>query len=60
MRIFFLRRTVLAAINAGIDLDLDNGCRFETEAVASTFTTADKVEGMTVFLEKRAAAFKGE
>ena len=49
-----------AAINAGIDMDLENGCRFENEAFALTFATADKVEGMKAFLEKRAANFKGE
>ena len=49
-----------AAINTGIDLDLENGCRFENEAFALTFATADKVEGMKAFLEKRAANFKGE
>lgn len=49
-----------AAINAGIDMDLDNGCRFENEAFALTFATEDKVEGMTAFLEKRMAAFKGK
>lgn len=48
------------AINAGIDMDLENGCRFENAAFALTFATADKVEGMTAFLEKRAAHFKGE
>jgi len=49
-----------AAINAGIDMDLENGCRFENEVFALTFATADKVEGMKAFLEKRAANFKGE
>jgi enoyl-CoA hydratase len=48
-----------AAINAGIDMDLDNGCRYETEAFALTFTTEDKAEGMAAFLEKREAKFKG-
>jgi enoyl-CoA hydratase len=47
------------AINAGIDMDLDNACRFENEAFALTFATEDKVEGMTAFLEKRTAQFKG-
>ncbi|MBI3302923.1 MAG: enoyl-CoA hydratase/isomerase family protein [Deltaproteobacteria bacterium] len=53
-------RQAKVAINAGIDLDLENGCRFENEAFALTFATVDKVEGMTAFLEKRAANFKGE
>ncbi len=48
------------AINAGIDMDLDNGSRFENEAFALTFATADKVEGMTAFLEKREAKFTGK
>lgn len=48
------------AINAGIDMDLDNGSRFENEAFALTFATEDKVEGMKAFLEKRAAQFKGK
>jgi enoyl-CoA hydratase len=48
------------AINAGIDMDLDNGCRFENEAFALTFSTDDKKEGMTAFLEKRPARFTGK
>ncbi len=48
-----------AAINAGIEMDLDSGLRFETEAVALAFSTADKQEGMTAFLEKRAPKFSG-
>jgi enoyl-CoA hydratase len=53
-------RQAKAAINAGIDMDLDNACRFENEAFTLTFATADKVEGMKAFLEKRPANFKGE
>jgi len=49
-----------AAINAGIDVDLDNGLRFETEAVGLAFSTADKKEGMTAFLEKREPQFQGK
>jgi enoyl-CoA hydratase len=49
-----------AAINAGIDMDLNNGCRYENEAFAMTFATEDKVEGMKAFLEKRAAKFTGK
>lgn len=49
-----------AAINAGIDVDLDSGLRFETEAVGLAFSTQDKKEGMTAFLEKREPRFRGE
>jgi enoyl-CoA hydratase len=52
-------RQAKAAINAGIDMDLPNGCRFENEAFAVTFATEDKAEGMQAFLEKRTAQFKG-
>jgi enoyl-CoA hydratase len=40
-------------------MDLPNGCRFENEAFAVTFSTEDKKEGMKAFLEKRPAQFKG-
>ena len=48
-----------AAINAGADMDLDNGCRYEAEAFSLTFATEDGAEGMSAFLEKREARFKG-
>ena len=48
------------AINAGMDMDLENGCRFENEAFALSFATEDKKEGMTAFLEKRQASFTGK
>lgn len=49
-----------AAINAGIEADLDTGCRYEAESFAVTFATADRAEGMRAFLEKRVAAFQGK
>jgi enoyl-CoA hydratase len=52
-------RQAKVALNAGIEMDLDNGLRFETEAVALAFSTEDKKEGMTAFIEKREPAFKG-
>ncbi len=48
-----------AAINIAADVDLDSGCRYEAEAFAVAFATADRVEGMRAFLEKRPALFKG-
>jgi enoyl-CoA hydratase len=49
-----------AAINAGADLDLANACRYESEAFAVCFGTADRAEGMRAFLEKRPAVMKGK
>ena len=53
-------RQAKAAINSGIDMDIANGSRFEAEAFAMTFATEDKKEGMSAFLEKRAAKFTGK
>jgi enoyl-CoA hydratase len=48
------------AINLGLDIDLATGVAYEAEAYTTCFATEDRVEGMSAFLEKRAAAFKGE
>jgi enoyl-CoA hydratase len=48
------RATAVAA-----DADLETGCRYEAEAFAVTFATEDRVEGLTAFLNKRAAVWKG-
>ena len=42
-------------INAGLDMDLANGLKLEADAFALSFSTHDKKEGMTAFLEKRPA-----
>ena len=42
-------------INAGMDMDLNNGLRMEADGFGFTFSTHDKQEGMTAFLEKRPA-----
>jgi enoyl-CoA hydratase len=53
-------RTAKMAMNRGLDLDLSNACALEANAFAVGFSTADRVEGMTAFLEKRKAAFTGK
>ena len=44
-----------SVINAGQDMDLANGLRLEADAFGLAFSTHDKQEGMTAFLEKRPA-----
>ena len=41
------------AINTGSDIDLDSGLKLEANLFGLSFSTADKMEGMTAFLEKR-------
>ena len=53
-------RTAKMAMNRGLDLDLSNACALEAGAFAVGFSTTDRAEGMTAFLEKRKAAFTGK
>jgi enoyl-CoA hydratase len=53
-------RACKQAVRRGLDMDLANACALETSLFALTFGSADRFEGMTAFLEKRAAQFKGE
>ncbi|ACM21487.1 enoyl-CoA hydratase/isomerase [Geotalea daltonii FRC-32] len=46
-------------IGAGADVDLRNACMMERDAFAICFATEDQKEGMTAFIEKRPAQFKG-
>lgn len=41
------------AINTGLDTDLDSGLKLESNIFGLAFSTKDKKEGMTAFLEKR-------
>ena len=41
------------AINTGSDIDLDSGLKLEANLFGLSFSTADKMEGMTAFLETR-------
>ena len=49
-----------AAINRGLDTDIDNAIRIENELFAMCFATEDQKEGMQAFLDKRSATFKNE
>ncbi len=46
-------------IMAGADMALERACDREAAAFAACFSTEDRAEGMSAFLEKRAANFKG-
>lgn len=47
------------AVYRGLQMDLDSGLEFETFLVSPIYGTADKQEGISAFLEKRTASFKG-
>lgn len=48
-----------AAINRGINCDLDTAVEIEKDLFGLCFATEDQEEGMSAFLEKRAPEFKG-
>lgn len=52
-------RLVKTAINNGLKMDLDSALAYEVEAYTTSFSCADRVEGMTAFLEKRQPKFLG-
>lgn len=52
-------RGVMDVINKGYDLPLDDALHLEAVHFAMTCATEDKNEGVSAFLEKRAASFKG-
>ena len=47
------------AVNVGSELDMEKGIEYVLREFALLFATDDQVEGMTAFLEKRDAEFKG-
>ena len=53
-------RMAKAAIDASGDLDLTNGCGYESEVFAVCFGTEDRREGMAAFLAKRKPKFTGK
>ncbi|MDO6565071.1 enoyl-CoA hydratase-related protein [Amphritea sp. 1_MG-2023] len=44
-------------VQRGQDLDLDNACIMESDLFGLSFSTDDRKEGMSAFLEKRAPSF---
>ncbi len=49
-----------AAINEGMEVDLDRGCSIEAANFGLLFSTQDRAEGTKAFLEKRQANFTGK
>lgn len=50
--------TAKTAINTGYDMDMKSASKFEIETFTAAFSSDDKAEGMSAFLEKRAPEFK--
>jgi len=48
-----------SAINNGLNMDDESAYNYEAEVFGLCFATADQKEGMTAFVEKRKADFKG-
>jgi enoyl-CoA hydratase len=48
-----------AAVNEGMDTDLETGTAYEAEVFGLCFATNDQKEGMAAFAEKRKAKFTG-
>lgn len=52
-------RQAKKALNDGLEVPLDQGLRLEAEAWLVNFSTQDRVEGLTAFVEKRQPTWRG-
>ncbi|SNT07313.1 Enoyl-CoA hydratase/carnithine racemase [Asanoa hainanensis] len=52
-------RAAKAAIDGGLDMDLNSGLAWESQLFAALFATDDRGEGMAAFVEKRKPDFTG-
>ena len=50
----------MQAVDRGLDMTLDEGLKLEADAFGLVAATEDMKEGLTAFLEKRAARFQGK
>ena len=53
-------RACLEAVNQGLEMDLKDGLKLETELFSRIFSTEDMREGTRAFLEKRKPVFQGK
>jgi len=53
-------RLTKEAVNQGLEMDMEKALALEADLLGLTFTTADKVEGLSAFLNKAKPNFKGE
>jgi enoyl-CoA hydratase len=53
-------RLTMEAVDRGLDVTLEEGLRLEADAFGLVAATDDMKEGLTAFLEKRAARFQGK
>ena len=53
------KQVIKQVLRDGENMSLENGCTLEAELFALCFTTDDKEEGVSAFLEKRSARFRG-
>jgi len=51
---------IIEAVNRGLEHDLEEGLKLEADLFGLLYATADTHEGLSAFIEKRAASFTGK